>query len=384
MVGTASVEKTHAAHSLGLLVRRSVLIIVSILVAGLGGLVAVLLLRSPGRPNPVVDETGQPMVGSLSEKSYVTINGVEQGMFIRSQDTTKPVLLVLHGGPGMPTYFLTERYPVDLEQLFTVVWWEQRGTGLSYRPDLPPETMTVEQMIADTHAVTNYLRYRFGQDKIYLMGHSWGTFIGIQAAARRPELYHAYIAMAQLTYQLKSEKLAYDYMLQQFQANGNTNMVRKLQGAPVTLDAPLPAAYDALRDDAMHSLGIGTTHDMGSVYTGIFLPSWLSPRYTVREKWNLWRGKFWSKSILWREVVATDLTQKVTRLDVPIYIFQGAYDYTANYSLARAYLEQLHAPLKGFYTFEHSAHSPVLEEPEKALRILREDVLQGTNNLADA
>jgi len=129
-----------------------------------------------------VDENGSPLAGSISEKVFVNINGVEQGMFIKSKDATHPVLLYLHG--GMPDYFLTQRYPTGLEDYFTVVWWEQRGSGISYSADIPPETMTLEQMISDTLEVTNYLRHRFGKEKIYLMGHSGGTFIGIQAAAR--------------------------------------------------------------------------------------------------------------------------------------------------------------------------------------------------------
>ena len=113
----------------------------------------------------------------------------------------------------MPDHFLTDRYPTGLEELFTVVWWEQRGTGLSYHGDIPAKTMTVNQFVSDTLAVTNYLRSRFGKAKIYLMGHSWGSFIGIQAAAQAPELFYAYIGMAQMSYQLESEKLAYEFMI---------------------------------------------------------------------------------------------------------------------------------------------------------------------------
>ena len=146
-------------------------------------------------------------------------------------------------------------------------------------------------MISDTLELTNYLRHRFGKDKIYLMGHSGGTFIGIQAAARAPELYHAYIGVAQMSNQLESEKLAYDYMLQEFKENGNTQMVRKLEAAPVTMTGGTPDSYLALRDTAMHSLGIGTTHDMHSVITGILFPSFTSRDYTLVEKVNMWRGK---------------------------------------------------------------------------------------------
>ena len=141
-------------------------------------------------------------------------------------------MLYLHG--GMPDYFLTQRYPSALEDDFTVVWWEQRGAGMSYSPDIPPESLTLEQFIADTLALTRYLRERFGQEKIFLMGHSGGTFIGIQAVARAPELFYAYLGVAQMSNQLESERLAYAYMLEQFTANGNTAMVHQLEAAPVT------------------------------------------------------------------------------------------------------------------------------------------------------
>jgi pimeloyl-ACP methyl ester carboxylesterase len=343
----------------------------------------VLLLWSyPGKPKPFLDKDGKSLPGSLSEKLYVNINGVEQGMFIKSKDITKPVLLYLHG--GMPDYFLTQRYPTGLVDYFTMIWWEQRGAGMSYRADIPPETVTVEQLISDTLEVTNYARHRFGKEKIYLMGHSGGTFIGIQAAARAPQLYYAYIGVAQMSNQLKSEKLAYDYMLQQFKQNGNTKMIRRLEVAPVTMKEGTPDAYRAVRDEAMHSLGVGTTHDMRSVLSGIVLASWQSPEYTIGEKLNMWRAKASSGvSIVWDTVLTTDLAKQVPELDVPVYFFHGIYDYTVSYTEAKAYFEKLKAPVKGFYTFEQSAHSPIFEEPGKVQKILQQDVLAGTNSLAD-
>jgi len=361
---------------------RVMLTMISISLACLLIFVGVLQLLSPGIPTPFMDENGRLLAGSIAEKVFVNINGVEQGMFIMSKDTTHPVLLYLHG--GMPDYFFTQKYPIDLEDYFTVVWWEQRGSGLSYDPDIPPESVTAEQLISDTLAVTNYLRHRFGKDKIYLMGHSGGTFIGIQAAERAPELYYAYIGVSQMSYQLESERLAYEFMLQQFQENGNSEMVQKLEEAPVTLTGGTPDAYLASRDKAMHRLGIGTTHDMNSVLGGIFLPSLTFRGYTLSEKINLWRGKSRSGvSPLWDTMLSTDLSTEVTELSIPIYFFEGAYDYTCSYALAREYFDQLEAPVKGFYTFEQSAHSPLFEEPEKMGHIFQEDVLHGMNNLAD-
>ena len=363
---------------------RVLLIIISIVVAGILLLLGVLLAWSPGNPEPFLDANGQPLADSISEKIHVTINGVEQGMFIKGKNINNPVLLFVHGGPGMPEYWLTQRYPTGLEDYFTVVWWEQRGSGISFSADIPPETMTPQQMISDTLAVTNYLRERFGQEKIYLMGHSGGTFIGIQAAAQAPELYYAYIGMAQMSNQLKSEKEAYEYMVDQFKADGNTEMVRKLEAAPVTMEGGTPDAYRAFRDEAMHSLGIGTTHAMNSVITGIFYPSLTSREYTLTEKINMWRGKSRSGiSILWDAMLATDLSKQVPELDLPVYFLEGKYDYTCSYTEAKSYFETLKAPVKGFYSFEQSAHSPIFEEPVKMQKILREDVLAGTNRLAD-
>lgn len=335
----------------------------------------------PGKPAPFVDKSGAPLPNSISEKIFVDINGVKQGMIIRGKDSGNPILLYVHG--GMPDTFLNQRYPTGLEEVFTVVWWDQRGAGLSYSPDIPRETLTLQQMTADTLAVTNYLRRRFGRDKIYLMGHSGGTFIAIQAARQAPELYYAYIGMAQMSDQFESEKLAYAYMLQEYQKIGNTRMVRKLEAAPVTADG-IPDPYLAVRDAAMHGLGIGTMHEMRSVERDLFLESFRNRDYTLKEKINFWRGKFSSGvSALWKENTSTDLSQSVPELEIPAYFLEGIYDYTCSYTEAKAYFEKLKAPVKGFYTFDKSAHSPLFEEPEKTLQILREDVLKGTNRLAD-
>jgi pimeloyl-ACP methyl ester carboxylesterase len=361
--------------------RSVVVTAASVLVVTLILLLGLLLLWSPGRMTPFLDDTGSPLRGSISEKIYVNINGVRQGMFIKGKDLNNPVLLYLHG--GMPDYFLTQDYPTGLDEYFTTVWWEQRGSGLSYSPDIPPETVNPDQLVSDTLSVTNYLRSRFGKDKIYLMGHSGGTFIGIQVAARAPELYHAYIGVAQMSNQLQSEKLAYAYMLEQCKDAGNAKMVRTLEGAPVTDAIPLPASYLAVRDSAMHGLGIGTMHDMKSVGTGLLLRSFENREYTMGEKVGMWRGKIFSGSRLWNTQLSTDLTKKVTRLKIPVYFFHGVYDYTVSYPLAKSYYEQLDAPVKGFYTFTESAHSPLFEEPQRMREIMQADVLEGANRLAD-
>ena len=351
------------------------------IVAGLMIIVTgILFFLSPGKPVPFKDKNGNLLVGSISEKTFITIGGIRQGMFIKSKNQENPVLLYLHG--GIPDYFLTQKYPTGLEDYFTVVWWEQRGSGLSYSASIPAETMNLDQMISDTKEVTDYLRTRFGQEKIYLMGRSGGSYIGIQAAARAPELYHAYIGVGQMSDHLKSERLACEYILKKYRDAGNRKMVRKLEASPVT--DVIPYGYLKLRDETMHSLGIGTTRDMNSIITGVFIPSLTCREYTLKEKFNLWRGKAEAGvHPLWDTIIATNLTQQVNELTIPVYFFHGIYDYTVSYTLAKKYFEAIQAPVKGFYTFENSAHSPIFEEPERVRKIIENDILNDKTSLAD-
>ncbi len=347
-------------------------------------ILAFLATISHGKPIPLRGPEGKTLERSLSDKISITINGISQGMFIHSTDTDNPVLLFLHGGPGMPEYFLTRNYPTGLEEIFTVCWWDQRGAGLSYDSSIPPETMTAKQFVQDTIAITKYLRDRFGKPKIYLMGHSWGSHIGILTVNTAPELLYAYIAIAQVSYQLKSENLTYHYMLEHYKDLHDKPMVKKLEKSEVTMTMPVPESYMRVRDKAMHTLGVGTTHAMKSVITGIFFPSLLNREYTSTEKVHLWRGKIFSKSSnLWNELLTMDFSKELDEVAIPVYFLHGLYDYTVSYTESKAYFDKLRAPVKGFYTFENSAHSPIFEEPDKVRRICTEDVLQGLTTLAD-
>ncbi len=196
------------------------------------GLLGLLLAWSPGKARPITDERGEPVPSSLSEKLRIRINGMDQGVFLRSRDVRNPVLLVLHGGPGMPAYWLTHWYPSHLEDHFTVAWWEQRGAGLSYSPGIPPDTMTLDQFVADTQAVADYLRGRFGVERVYLLAHSWGTYVGLQAVALDPSRFHAYVAVSQITHQVRSEQASCAFMLERFRT-GQPAHGPALEAAPI-------------------------------------------------------------------------------------------------------------------------------------------------------
>lgn len=349
--------------------------------------IATLFIISPGKLKPFKDQEGQILDGSISEKIFINIGGVKQGMFLRGKDTNNPVLLFVHGGPSFPEYFLVEKYPVGLEDHFTVCYWEQRGGGISYTPDVTLESMTLEQLASDAVEVTNYLRGRFNKDRIYILAHSGGSAFAIQAVERYPHLYHAYIGIAQITRQADSEALCYKYMMNRYLTDGNLKMVAELEKYPILENDSLllPFFNSVLRDKAQHDLGIGTMHNMRSIIKDVFFSVWTCKAYTVREKLNIWVSKFsfLKKTGLRGEIIQSDIAAKVPKLEIPVYFLSGKYDLTVNKDLSKKYLEMIEAPVKGFYTFNESAHSPMFEEPQRLKEILIKDVLNGSTTLAD-
>jgi pimeloyl-ACP methyl ester carboxylesterase len=381
---------TAAKSKLKTILNMAVRLIMSFLVLLLAcilSLTVALIIISPGKPAPFRNADGSIIIGSISEKIRVNINGAEQGIIIRGRDIRSPILLFVHGGPGMPEYFLAEKYGAALENYFTVCYWEQRGGGLSYTSGMQSDNITTDVLVADTISVTNYLRNRFGRDKIYLMAHSWGTFISIQAAEKAPDLYKAYISMEQIVNTRESEKQAYRYMLEQYGSSGDTKMIQKLDSYPILdSDAAMLSYFKSmLRDQTMHALGIGTMHGMKSVFTGIFIPVFECRAYTLSEKINIWRAKAFLRNdtVLLNELFTTDISVKVPKLDIPVYFFSGSYDYTVSHSLTKQYFNELQAPAKGFYIFDSSAHTPMFEEPEKFMKIMLDDVQSGDFSLAN-
>jgi pimeloyl-ACP methyl ester carboxylesterase len=359
--------------------KKMMFIIVAIILCCLIAAAFVILPPSRGKTKPFTDGNGNILEGSISEKTFVDVNGASLGMFIMAKDRNKPVLLFLGGGPAIPEYLLEIARPSGLENEFVVCYLSYRGTSLSYDPKTAVESMTTDQYIDDAVEITNYLRNRFGQEKIYLMGHSFGSYVGINTVFQFPELYHAYIAMSQIADQNRSEIQAYNYMYEQYQAQGNARMIKRFEENPVTAPEDLIKYFTLsdLRDTAMHDLGVGTTRDMNSVISGLFFPSLRYTVYTPKERINIWRGNNFVKTTpIKTSIFSFNAFDEIPEIDVPIYFFAGIYDYTVCYSIQKEYYEQIKAPLKAFYTFDNSAHSPLFEESEKALEILSRDVLK--------
>lgn len=313
------------------------------------------------------------------KKEYIQVEDTKLGVIIEGEDQEKPVLLFLGGGPGIPEYFLEEWYPTKLKEHFTVCYLEYRGTSLSYSTKINKSTMNTKQFVKDVVDVATSLKQRYDKSKIYLMAHSFGTYIGLNVAAQHPELFYAYIPISQMCNQHQSEYDAYDYMLNIYRQQKNKKKVKTFEKCNIKESEKTYERYctSMLRDQSMHGLGIGTTRDMKSIISGIILPSLVSKSYSLKERINIWRGKIFSQNAtVAKEAWNFNAFDEIKKLHVPIYFLAGRYDYTCCYHLQKAYFDQISAPQKAFYTFDNSAHSPLFEEPEKAMQILLKNVLE--------
>lgn len=310
---------------------------------------------------------------AIREKTEIDINGTEIGMVILSDDADNPVLLVCGGGPGIPQYLMESLYPSVLTEFFTVCYFDYRGTGLSFDSEVNPEDMTTERFIDDALFVTDYLRDRFSREKIYIMGHSFGTYIALNTVSSHPEKYIAYLAMSQCCDQHRSELLAYDYMRSQYEVQGKKSMVERFDKYRIHESQEDYREYSVsgLRDKAMHELGVGTTSDMDNVITGLFFPSLRVAAYTPLERINLWRGKAASdKFAVHNESRMFNAFESVRSIDIPIWFFTGERDMTCAASVQKEYYETIEAPEKEFFPYEGCAHSPVYEDGKRTREIL--------------
>ena len=330
------------------------------------------VVKSPGKLEPMTDASGKVIVGSLVEKNFIEIGGVRQGFFIRTENPANPVLLFLHGGPGSPSlpYSIPYESSERLEKYFTVCYWEQRGAGMSYSESTDPASMTVEQIVEDARQMTEYLQKRFKQEKIYLMGHSFGSYLGIKIIDQYPENYLAYIGIGQISNQLESEKLALNYMLQHAaEINDNKALEKLKQFDKQTANFPSDDWWVA-RSQLLNKYGVGTAHQNFSI-GGLIKDVLFFKGYTFSEKINYIKGSFFSSN-LFNNTINDNLFESSASLDVPVYITHGKYDYITSYVLAQEYLNKIEAPAKAFFTFENAAHMPFLEEPDKFIQTMRE------------
>ena len=306
-----------------------------------------------------------PPPPGVAEEGTLCVDGLPERLLIRGSDPAhNPVLLFVHGGPGFPAAPFRQ-VNSDLERYFTVVHWDQRGTGYSYRPDLPPDTLRVEQFVRETLQVTHALCRKFGQRRLYLVGHSWGTLPALLAAEREPQCFHAYIALSQLVDVHESEHRLTEAAFRHAHANDDPARARALRSVG-------PPPYRDLPDlDRASSLVTGLFPRVPNQATAfrLALLALSSRYYPLDALFRVNAGYRFSRRIILPQLSAYDLRRDVPRVGMPVYFFVGREDSTFGVSLQREYYERLAAPRgKTFVLFSKSTHWPHLEQPREFLR----------------
>jgi pimeloyl-ACP methyl ester carboxylesterase len=300
---------------------------------------------------------------SISELTELNLNGRKQWISIRATDKSKPVLLFLAGGPG-GTQMAAVRYELgELEKHFVVVNWDQPGSGKSYYAEKISQ-ITVDTYLEDGFALIEYLKERFLQDKIYLIGESWGSALGIFLVAKYPDSIEALIGTGQMIDFLETEKLDYAKALEIAESKNDRNLIERLlangeppyYGKDVTWKSAVYLNYLSeymASNPNIHNSGYNTIRDIAA------------SEYGLLDKINYLRGVINTFNHVYQQLYEIDLRKDYPKLDVPIFFFLGKHDINAPTSLVEEYFNLLDAPEKRIIWFENSGHSPWINERDK-------------------
>ncbi len=340
-----------------------------------------VLIAWPASTPPILDADGKPLPGSVAEVTTLPIGGKEQGVMIRGRSVENPVLLYLAGGPGQSSLPHPRVIFQALEEDFIIVGWDQRGTGKSYAALDPTSALTPDQAVADTIELTNYLRERFDEEKIYLLGESWGTILGVLAVQQRPDLYHAFIGSGQMVNVAETDRRIYYNLLTYAGQAGDAALSETMLAydEPPYADIPFANAYVMGQYERLYQpytppasyIERGESASIGPF--GI-----LGSEYNLVEKVNVLRGLIDMFTVMYPQIQGIDFRRDATKLDVPIYMLDGQAELAARRDLALEWFELLDAPIKRMFTFENAAHAVAFEQFEAFHQILKDTILPET------
>jgi proline iminopeptidase len=299
----------------------------------------------------------------------VRIGDIDQWVSIRGRDRRNPLLLVIHGGPGyvlMPESWWMSR---DWEEYFTVVHWDQRGTGktlLINDPEKLAPTMTLARSVADAEEMVGWLRKEFRKQKIFVLAHSAGTYVGVQLALRHPDWLYAYLGVGQMADMPESERRGWAFAMDAARRSGNAEAIHQLQSiAPYFA----PGHPNPLKDLYLERKWVGYFGGVMAYRQDNDADSdlvKLSPDYTRDELKHIYDGNEFAERFLLADLVDGDWSV-TRRLACPLLLFEGRHDHTASSEVAWEWFEKVQASAKRFVWFENSGHMPMTEEPGKFL-----------------
>ncbi len=301
----------------------------------------------------------------LDQRLLLELGGSRQRVHVLAARAGLPGLLVLHGGPGVPNRHLVVRHLGELRRHFTLILWDQRGTGGSYRPRTQGP-LSIARLVVDAAELATTIRDRFELPALDLLGFSWCTELGIRLIQRYPTLFRAYVGSGQAVNGARNEEIAYRLALEQARTNGHPHEVRLLErvGPPVAGQyRPVVKGLLTQRQVAsrQHPLLSGGGGVLGSVLGGPLF----SLEYSAGDLWGFARGATRSIAELWPQITDYDFLTDASRLPVPVTFLQGRHDWTTPSVLVKEYAETLRAPGVRLVWFEKSGHDPMATEPAK-------------------
>ena len=312
----------------------------------------------------------------IDRKERIIINGLKQTIHIWGTKPDNPVVLFLHGGPGVPNRHGMAVAHMDLIDDFTIVAWDQRGTGGSYF-GCDPATLTLEQLISDCGKIIDYLCLQLKKKKIFLLGASWGTELGTFVCQKYPDKIAGYIGYGQVVNGIENENVSYAFALEKAREANCAEDIAALERIGPPVDGQYKPVFEGLMTQRriMKKYG-GHSTKGGSYFTGTVLPILKSPELSIGDKIGTAKGYKLCLSHMWPTIVHYDFLRDCGPFRMPYYIFQGRLDRNTPASLIQDYYDSIVAPDKDLIWFEHSAHGPMGEEPEKFKRLMREKFLK--------
>lgn len=324
----------------------------------------------------IVEDFNKIVTPNGVEESYeITVGGVKQWVFVRGQDRDNPIILLVHGGPASPMAPVAWLFQRPIEEYFTVVNYDQRASGKTYAANDTTnlgKTIYIDQYVNDAIELVAFIKRKYGKGKVILMGHSWGTIIGMRAALKRPDLFYAYVGIGQVINSQDNERLSAEYALKQATRQKNEVALQELRSI-----SPYPGNQIITRERIIVArkwpqyYGGLSAYRTNSFY--YFKAPLLSPVYTAGDVAAIDKGSQFTLGRILPEFLNVDF-KSVKSFPVPVFLFMGRHDYTTPSEPTDSWLKQVKAPLKKGIWFENSAHLIPLEEPGKMLLTLVNEV----------
>ncbi|GHT66993.1 alpha/beta hydrolase [Spirochaetia bacterium] len=304
----------------------------------------------------------------------ISLGGFSQKIHIKTENPANPVLLFLHGGPGVCNRHTVMTTHADLTDTFTLAAWDQRGSGGSYW-GCDPATLTIDRLVEDARELVLWLCREYKKEKIFIIGGSWGSELGTYLCYRYPEHIAAYVGFGQVVNGAVNETLTFQFTLEAAEKAGDRGALDILHRVGPPVRGVYKGGFSGMmaqRRIMMKYGGYSPDKRKRSNFRALVLPMLLSGEYSLSDLIGVAKGYKFVLTAMWPEVGTTDFPATCTEFKMPYFIFDGVLDQNTPASLVQGYFDLIRSPKKELIWFEHSGHNPMGDEGERFKKLLRE------------